>query len=228
MIRGGPWGIILAADGRRRPGGGEGQGPAAGPHGPNRDANPMNRQLRNALRGLATEDLGRRRRAMEPFVRSTFGLFAKCLYRYLGNEVECEDILEEVYAEIWENPSRISQINNESQLVRTVYLYYMRKHLRQTYRRLNRSTPLPEGDLFEVMAPQQGILEALSQAELQEMVVTAMGRLKARERRAVEMWSQGLSHRAIANELKTTIGGAKMLLYRTLIKLRQTLGEDEG
>jgi RNA polymerase sigma factor (sigma-70 family) len=187
----------------------------------------MNRQLRNALRGLATEDLGRRRRAMEPFVRATFGLFAKCLYRYLGNEVECEDILEEVYAEIWENPGRICQIDNESQLVRTVYLYYMRKHLRQTYRRLNRSVPLPEGDLFEVMAPQEGVLEVLSQAELREMVVAALGRLKARERRAVEMWSQGLSHRAIAAELKTTIGGAKMLLYRTLIKLREMLGKDE-
>jgi RNA polymerase sigma factor (sigma-70 family) len=165
---------------------------------------------------------------MEPFVRSTFGLFAKCLYRYLGNEVECEDILEEVYAEIWENPSRVCQVSNESQLVRTVYLYYMRKHLRQTYRRLNRNVPLPEGDLFEVMAPQQGIVEVMSQAELHEMVITALGQLKARERRAVEMWSEGLSHRAIANELRTTIGGAKMLLYRTLIKLREMLGSEAG
>ncbi len=187
----------------------------------------MNRQLRNALRGLATEDLGRRRRAMEPFIRATFGLFTKCLYRYLGNEVECEDILEEVYAEIWENPTRVCQVTNESELVRTVYLYHMRKHLRQTYRRLNRSVPLPENDLFEVMAPQQGVLELMSQAELHEMVTAAVGRLKARERRAVEMWSQGLSHRAIANELRTTIGGAKMLLHRTLVKLREMLGKDE-
>jgi hypothetical protein len=44
----------------------------------------------------------------------------------------------------------------------------------------------------------------------------------------VEMWSEGLSHRAIANELRTTIGGAKMLLYRTLIKLREMLGSQAG
>ena len=193
--------------------------------GPNKGANPMKRELRNALRGLATEDLGRRRRAMEPFVRSTFGLFTKCLYRYLGNEVECEDILEEVYAEIWESPDRVCRVTNEKELVRTVYLYYMRRHLRQVYRRLNRTMTLPDGDLFEQVAPQQGILDVLSQSELQEIVHQALGRLKARERRAVEMWSQGLSHRAIANELKTTVGGAKMLLYRTLIKLREILSD---
>lgn len=162
---------------------------------------------------------------MEPFVRSTFGLFAKCLYRYLGNEVECEDVLEEVYADIWESPDRVCRVTNEKELVHTVYLYYMRKHLRQVYRRLNRTVALPDGDLFEQVAPQQGILDMLSQSELQEIVHQALGHLKARERRAVEMWSQGLSHRAIANELKTTVGGAKMLLYRTLIKLREALSE---
>jgi len=184
----------------------------------------MKRQLRNALRGLATEDLGRRRRAMEPFVRSTFGPFVKCLYRYLGNEVECEDILEDVYADIWESPNRVCQATNEKELVRTVYLYYMRKHLRQTYRRLNRNAALPDGDLFSVVAPQQDIVEAMSQAELQQIVYQALGQLKARERRAVEMWTGGLSNRAIANELRTTVGAVKMLLYRTLVKLRRMLG----
>ncbi|MBP8305432.1 MAG: sigma-70 family RNA polymerase sigma factor, partial [Phycisphaerae bacterium] len=193
--------------------------------GSNRGINPMNRQLRNALRGLAAEDLGRRRRAMEPFVRSTFGLFAKCLYRYLGNEVECEDILEDVYADIWESPERVCRATSEKELVRTVYLYYMRKHLRQVYRRLHRTVALPDGDLLDAVAPQQGILDAVSQSEIQEVVRQALGRLKARERRAVEMWSEGLSYRAIANELETTVGAAKMLLYRTLIKLRETLSE---
>ena len=185
----------------------------------------MERQLKNAIRDLATADANRRRRAMEPFVRSTFGLFVKCLYRYLGNEVECEDILEDVYADIWENPGRICQVTNERELVRTVYLYYMRKHLRQVYRRLNRNVALPDGDLFDVVAPQQGIVDAMSQAELNQIVHQALGQLKARERRAVEMWTQGLSHRAIANELKTTVGAVKMLLCRTLVKLRQKLGD---
>ena len=58
----------------------------------------MDRRLRKALKGLMDPDLERRRRAMESFVRTTFERFIRCLYRYLGNEVECEDVLEDVYA----------------------------------------------------------------------------------------------------------------------------------
>ena len=56
----------------------------------------MNRRLRNALKGITDPDAERRRRAMEPFVRATFESFIRYLYRYLGNEVECEDVLEDV------------------------------------------------------------------------------------------------------------------------------------
>jgi len=76
---------------------------------------------------------------MEPFERATFGIFKRYLYRYLGNEVECEDVLEDVYADIWENPEHLQNITNEKQLLRTVYLYYMRKRLREVYRRINRN-----------------------------------------------------------------------------------------
>jgi DNA-directed RNA polymerase specialized sigma24 family protein len=34
---------------------------------------------------------------------------------------------------------------------------------------------------------------------------------------------EGASNRAIANELKTTVGAVKMLLYRTILKLKKML-----
>ena len=98
----------------------------------------MDRRLRKALKGLMDPDLERRRRAMEPFVRATFEVFIRCLYRYIGNEVECEDVLEDVYADIWEKPNRLCNVTDERGLLRTVYLYYMRKRLREVYRRINR------------------------------------------------------------------------------------------
>ena len=73
----------------------------------------MNRRLRNALKGLNAPDVDRRRRAMEPFVRETFNVFIRYLYRYLGNEVECEDVLEDVYGDIWENPDRLRDIESQ-------------------------------------------------------------------------------------------------------------------
>jgi RNA polymerase sigma factor (sigma-70 family) len=183
----------------------------------------MDKQLRTALKGLQTDDLTKRRRAMDPFVRSTFSVFSRCLYRYLGNEVECEDVLEDVYADIWEKPDRLSQVTTEKELIRTVYLYYMRKRLRQVYRRLNRHLALSQEMMGTMVAPDVGAYDFASREEMQEILRRALGRLKARERRAVELWSEGMSNRVIATELKTTVGATKMLLYRTFLKLRQHL-----
>ncbi len=185
----------------------------------------MNRRLRNALKGPTAPDDDRRRRAMEPFVRATFDMFIRYLYRYLGNEVECEDVLEDVYADIWENPQRLCHVTSERELLRTVYMYYMRKHLREVYRRMNRHLYLPQRDLENLTAPDLGILETMSQAELEQVLRRALGRLKARERRAIELWMEGFSSRAIANDLRTTVGAVKMLKFRTILKLKEMLNE---
>ncbi len=185
----------------------------------------MDKRLRNALKGLTDPDMEHRRRAMEPFVRATFEMFIKCLYRYLGNEVECEDVLEDVYADIWENPARLRNVTGEKELLRTVYLYYMRNRLREVYRRINRSLYLSQQDLRNLVAPDVGVLEMMSQSELQQVLRRMLGRLKARERKAIELWMQGLSNRAIANELKTTVGAVKMLEFRTILKLRKMLSD---
>lgn len=183
----------------------------------------MNKRLRNALKGLTAPDVERRRRAMEPFVRATFGIFIKYLYCYLGNEVECEDVLEDVYADIWENPEQLRNIINEKQLTKTVYLYYMRKRLREVYRIINRNLHLSQSNLKELIAPEIGALEMVSRSELEQLLVQALSKLKARERRAIELWMEGASNRAIANELKTTVGAVKMLEFRTILKLRKML-----
>jgi RNA polymerase sigma factor (sigma-70 family) len=183
----------------------------------------MDKGLHNALRGLTSADPESRRRAMEPFVRVTFDRFIRHLYRYLGNEVECEDVLEDVYADIWENPDHLQGIDNEKHLLRTVYLYYMRKRLREVYRRMNRSFYLAQKDLENLIAPEMGLCETTSEVELKQLLHKMLGKLKARERRAIELWMQGMSNRAIANELKTTVGAVKMLEYRTVLKLRGML-----
>ncbi len=183
----------------------------------------MNRRLRNALKGLKDPDIERRRRAMEPFVRATFETFIRYLYRYLGNEVECEDVLEDVYADIWENPDRLCNVTSEKQLLKTVYLYYMRKRLRQVYSRMNRNLSLSQRDMKNLVAPELDVLEMMSQSELKQVLRLMLNKLKSRERRAIELWMAGFSNRAIANELKTTVGAVKMLEFRTILKLKKML-----
>jgi len=183
----------------------------------------VDRRLRKALKGLMDPDLEHRRRTMDLFVRATFEIFIRVLYRYLGNEVECEDVLEDVYADIWEKPDRLRDVNNERELLRTVYLYYMRRRLREVYRRMNRNLHLSQEGLKRLVAPELGIAEMLSQSELQQTLRRLLNRLKARERRAIELWMEGMSIRAIANELKTTVGAVKMLKFRTILKLKKEL-----
>jgi RNA polymerase sigma factor (sigma-70 family) len=183
----------------------------------------MDKRLRNALKQLTDSDPELRRRAMEPFVRATFPIFIRHLHRYLGNEVECEDVLEDVYADIWENPDHLRNVENERHLLKTVYLYYMRKRLREVYRRMNRNLYLSQTDLQNLISPELGLCELTSQAELKQILHRLLGRLKARERKAIEMWMEGMSNRAIANELKTTVGAVKMLEFRTILKLRGML-----
>lgn len=185
----------------------------------------MDKRLRNALTQLTASDTESRRRAMEPFVRATFAMFIGHLHRYLGNEVECEDVLEDVYADIWENPDHLRDIEDERHLLRTVYLYYMRKRLREVYRRLNRRAYLPQADMQNLMAPDLGLCDLVSQEELKQILHKMLGKLKARERKAIELWMEGMSNRAIANELETTVGAVKMLEFRTILKLREMLKE---
>jgi len=160
---------------------------------------------------------------MDLFVRATFEVFIRFLYRYLGNEVECEDVLQSVYADIWEKPERLRNVTSESELLRTVYLYYMRKRLREVYRRINRNLHLSQEGLKMLVAPQIGVVELLSVQELRQVLRRIMGRLKAREKKAVELWMDGMSNRAVANELKTTVGAVKMLKFRTILKLKKEL-----
>ena len=183
----------------------------------------MDRRLQNALKGLTACDVERRRRAMEPFVRATFESFIRYLYRYLGNEVECVDVLEDVYSDIWEDPGHISHVTGERELLKTVYMYYMRKRLRQVYRRLNRHLNLSQNTLASLVAPELGAFEMMSQSELKQSLRGTLGKLKARERRAIELWMEGMSNRAIANELKTTVGAVKMLKFRAILKLKKLM-----
>ncbi|MBN2180734.1 MAG: RNA polymerase sigma factor, partial [Sedimentisphaerales bacterium] len=172
---------------------------------------------------LTACDVEHRRRAMEPFVRATFESFIRYLYRYLGNEVECEDVLEDVYADIWEDPRYLSYVTNERQLLKTVYMYYMRRRLRQVYRRLNRHLNLSQNNLTNLVAPEPGLCEMMTQSELRQTVRRTLGKLKARERRAIELWMEGISNRTIANELKTTVGAVKMLKFRAMLKLKKLM-----
>jgi DNA-directed RNA polymerase specialized sigma24 family protein len=78
------------------------------------------------------------------------------------------------------------------------------------------------------MAPELDVVEMMSESELGQNLRRTLDKLKAREQRAIELWMTGFSNRAIANELKTTVGAVKMLIFRTIIKLKQMMRDYTG
>jgi RNA polymerase sigma factor (sigma-70 family) len=102
-------------------------------------------------------------------------------------------------------------------------MYYMRRRLRQVYRRLNRHLNLSQDNLTNLVAPELGAFETMSQSELKQALRRTLGKLKARERRAIELWMEGMCNRTIANELKTTVGAVKMLKFRAILKLKKLM-----
>jgi len=158
---------------------------------------------------------------MERFVRATFEPFIRYLYRYLGNEVECEDVLEDVYADIWEDATHLRSVTTEKELLRNVYLYYMRGHLRKIYRDRNRHLHLSQRGLQRLIAPELDPIEMMSQKELWQMLDGMLKRLNEKEEKCIQLWMEGKSNRAIANELRTTVNAAKQLKFRTTLKIKQ-------
>jgi RNA polymerase sigma factor (sigma-70 family) len=74
-----------------------------------------------------------------------------------------------------------------------------------------------------LVAPELSLCDLISQSELKQVLHKLLGKLKARERKAIELWMEGMSNRSIANQLGTTVGAVKMLEFRTILKLRQML-----
>jgi RNA polymerase sigma factor (sigma-70 family) len=82
---------------------------------------------------------------------------------------------------------------------------------------------LSQTDVKDLTAPDLSVFEMMSESELRQILHRMLGKLKTRERKAIELWMHGMSNRAIANELRTTVGAVKMLEFRTVLKLREML-----
>jgi RNA polymerase sigma factor (sigma-70 family) len=179
----------------------------------------MNRKLRKALQGLQDPNMENRRKVMKTFVEATYEIFIRCLYRNIGNVDECEDILQEVYTNIWENPSHLRNVENGGHFLKTVYLYYMRSPLRKAYTRINRSPNLDGQYRKRMIQPELEPSDVLDKEELNEALYRMINLLANREKTCIRLWLQGFSFWAIAREMKISVGAAKMLYYRTIKKL---------
>jgi len=147
-------------------------------------------------------------------------LFAICA-RILGRGADAEEVLEEVFFEVWSRPERYEVQRGSAR----VYLAVLaRSRALDRARALQRQRP-PEDLPSTGAEPSSPLGEALS-AESRSRAKRGLAYLEAAERRVVELsFLDGLTHREIADLLGEPLGTVKTRIRRALLRLRELLAD---
>jgi RNA polymerase sigma-70 factor, ECF subfamily len=162
------------------------------------------------------------------YLRHASLIFALCL-RILRNHAEAEEVLQEVFWELWRSSSRYAAERGSAR----VYLVQLARSrsLDRVRLRRRREALLAEAGGPSVVASALGgdprELSALASAlagEQHRQVRAAMCELSESERRALTLsFFDGLSHAEIAAQLGEPLGTVKTRIRRALLRLRHVL-----
>jgi RNA polymerase sigma-70 factor, ECF subfamily len=151
--------------------------------------------------------------------RLIFGL----LMRILGNSATAEEVLFEVYAQVWRQAARydVRRGNPASWLI-TMARSRAIDRLRADGQATRHEQPLDE---TPSVALTQDVERLAVNAETRELVCSALDALPAEQREVIELaFYSGMTHSEMAAHLKQPLGTVKTRARRGMIKLRELLG----
>jgi RNA polymerase sigma-70 factor (ECF subfamily) len=142
-------------------------------------------------------------------------IFTLCL-RVLRNRSEAEDLLIDVFAEIWERRGRYDPSRGSP---RTYLVTLARSRAIDRKRRLPRPTiEVRPDDAVDLRSPSDKTIND----ERCAFMAKAIGQLDSSQRQAIELaFYDGLSHTEIASKLKKPLGTVKTYVRQGLIRLRE-------
>jgi RNA polymerase sigma-70 factor (ECF subfamily) len=149
-------------------------------------------------------------------------VLALCL-RILRDRAEAEDVLEEVFWELWQRRGRYDgERSSPFSYLMTLSRSRALDRLRFRRRREGVWQGLPEGELPAGSAPTP--FEDALLSEQRVAIERALHELPEASRRAVELnFFEGLSHREIADRLGDPLGTVKTRIRQGLLALRKVL-----
>lgn len=175
---------------------------------------------------------GDRGPALEEFYARYAGLAMALLLRILGSRAEAEELLQELFVELWRrapqyDPARASVGTWVTTIARSRGLDALRAR-----RRRFRDQEVPSDDVSVPAPADQRPDEQVSQSQRSEAVRAALADLSPDQRQVVEYsYFRGLSHTEIANELGIPVGTVKSRILAAMKLLReamQKVGEAES
>jgi RNA polymerase sigma-70 factor (ECF subfamily) len=149
------------------------------------------------------------------------------LTRMLGRHGEAEEVLQEVFLWVWQNPLRYDPARSGLRgwllvLARSRALDVLRASRSRRLREVGVAQERPAS--FEPVP-----LEALEERERRRRIAAALGCLPAEQRRCIELaFFGGLSHSQVAARLCQPLGTVKSRIQLGMAKLRVALGGEGG
>jgi len=184
-----------------------------------KEIQPETNQDVELMRGISQGD----RWAFACFYDQYCKLLFAVAFRILNDQKESEDVLQEVFLQIWDkagsyNPALGKPISWAVTLTRNKAIDYIRAHQRRT--------KLMEHAATEMLANAPGATanEAVHGRQNEELINSAVADLPVEQRTAIEMaFFCGFTQNEISETLKEPLGTIKARIRRGMLKLRERL-----
>jgi RNA polymerase sigma-70 factor (ECF subfamily) len=173
---------------------------------------------REIMRRVAARDGAAFARLFETHAPVTLGV----LLRILGRRSEAEEVLQEVFLQVWMQADRYDEVRSTPRgwilmLARSRALDRLRR--RDSLRRREEAVGEEAGEAIPPLGT-----ERLETLERQRQVSSALGALSPDQRRCIELaFFEGLTHTQIAARLEAPLGTVKSRILLGMNKLRQAL-----
>jgi RNA polymerase sigma-70 factor (ECF subfamily) len=147
--------------------------------------------------------------------------FYRLAYRYVQNRETAEDIVQDAFLKLWEEPARWQP---ERQAKFTTWFYKIIVNLCLDWQKKKRPQPLPED--MPLIDERERPEEAVARAEEQRRLESAIVALPERQRTAVNLcFAEGLSNQEAADIMGVNLKALQSLLMRAKATLKERLEE---
>lgn len=190
---------------------------------PRANVTKMEKKISPETRGTTPEAdlLQRIRRGDEAAMAELYDRFSAVVFsaalRVLGESSQAEDVLQEVFLQLWRNPSAFD--SNRGSLA--AWLAVIARHRAIDHLRRRR----PETDVEDVvLSVDPGLDNQAARAEAIGRIRVVMASMPDEQRIAVEMaFFEGLTHTEIAEKTGEPLGTIKTRIRSALIAIRKAL-----
>ncbi|MBV9659490.1 MAG: sigma-70 family RNA polymerase sigma factor [Verrucomicrobia bacterium] len=157
------------------------------------------------------------------------GVLFSVAYRVLNNQAAAEDVLQEVFVQIWDkaphyDPARGKPMTWALTLTRNKSIDRVRSMQRLSRLQGELQQEAETGERFD----DRSSFDAVASGETSQLVREAMQKLSSEQREAIQLtYFSGLTQAEIAAHLNEPLGTVKARIRRGMMKLRGLLGQGD-